>query len=76
MTNFREGKRAFDATLTLTRDEISHASMARTLLRFPVMTARVTSAIYWQALRLMLKRTPFFAHPDKPAVPQPTSGRS
>jgi uncharacterized protein len=77
MKNFREGKRAFDATLTLARDEISHASMMKALLRFPAMTAKVTSAIYWQALRLMLKRTPLFTHPDKQPVPQPTtSGRT
>jgi DUF1365 family protein len=28
------------------------------------MTARVTGAIYWQALRLWLKRIPFYPHPS------------
>ena len=63
MKNFRDGQRAFDATLKLTREEISHRSMAKALMSFPAMTAKVTTAIYWQALRLWLKRTPFFAHP-------------
>jgi len=27
------------------------------------MSAQVSAAIYWQALRLRLKRTPFHAHP-------------
>jgi len=31
------------------------------------MTGKVLAAIYWQALRLWLKRTPFFTHPDKRA---------
>jgi DUF1365 family protein len=30
------------------------------------MTVQVTAAIYWQALRLALKRTPFFSHPGLP----------
>jgi DUF1365 family protein len=27
------------------------------------MTGKVVTLIYWQALRLVLKRTPFFTHP-------------
>jgi DUF1365 family protein len=27
------------------------------------MTGKVIGAIYWQALRLWIKRTPFFEHP-------------
>jgi DUF1365 family protein len=65
MENLREqdGKRAFDATLTLQRQEISSASLSRALLSYPLMTAKVSGAIYWQALRLWLLRTPFFTHP-------------
>jgi uncharacterized protein len=70
MQNRCEGKRAFDATLKLKREEITHASMAKALLQFPAMTAQVTSAIYWQALRLWLKRTPLFTHPEKQVVPR------
>lgn len=73
MRNIRDGERMFDATLRLARQEISHASMAQTLVTFPLMTAKVTGAIYWQALRLILKRTPFFTHPDKQAFSQPTT---
>jgi hypothetical protein len=34
------------------------------LFRYPLMTARVTGLIYFQALRLLLKKTPFFEHPN------------
>jgi DUF1365 family protein len=69
MNNLRGGKRTFDATLTLEREDISGATMARALLNFPVMTAKVTAAIYWQALRLLVKRTPFHTHPSKETDP-------
>lgn len=65
MENLRDGQRAFDATLSLERREISGGALARTLLRFPLMTLRVMAAIHWQALRLWLKRVPFHSHPAK-----------
>jgi uncharacterized protein len=67
MKNINDGQRAFDATLTLAREEISHASLAKALIQFPVMTVKVTSAIYAQALRLWLKRIPVFTHSPKPS---------
>ena len=59
--------RLFDAALELERVPISSASLARNLARYPFMTVRVVAAIYWQALRLRLKRAPFFPHPAKRA---------
>jgi DUF1365 family protein len=63
MENWHEGRKAFDATLTMERAEISSASLAGALTRYPLVTAKVTAGIYWQALRLRLKRTPFYANP-------------
>lgn len=57
----------FDATLSLKRVEITGASLARTLAAFPLMPLKVSAAIYWQALRLWLKRVPFHTHPSKQA---------
>lgn len=62
-------RRVFDATLTLQREEISSASLARVLLKYPLMTVKVSGAIYWQALRLWYRRTPFFTHPKWTPLP-------
>ncbi len=67
MQNLRDGAKLFDATLALTRTEITGASLARVLVTYPWMTARVIFAIHWQALKLWLKRVPFYVHPAKEA---------
>ncbi|MEM8712439.1 MAG: DUF1365 domain-containing protein, partial [Planctomycetota bacterium] len=58
-----DGDRVFNATLDMTRREFSPRELRRCLLRHPWMTGKVLAAIYWQALRLWLKRVPFFSHP-------------
>jgi DUF1365 family protein len=63
MANSEDGQRFFDATMKLKRREISGACLAGVLLRFPLMTVKVITAIYWQALRLWLKRVPVYLHP-------------
>ena len=65
MENARGGRKVFDATLVLTRREISSATLARALLVYPLMTLKVIAAIHWQALKLWLKKTPVYDHPGK-----------
>ena len=66
----------FDATLALRRVPITAGSLARTLLRFPWMTGQVIAAIYWEALRLWLKRTPIFDHPVRSRAARRAASRA
>ena len=63
MTNFKEETKFFEAILTMQRLEINGAALAWVLIRFPAMTLKVLSMIYWQAFRLWLKKIPYYDHP-------------
>jgi DUF1365 family protein len=67
MRSFQGPAQLFDATLRLRAQEITPAALVRTLISYPFMTLRVIAAIHWQALKLVLKRTPFYGHPGTAA---------
>jgi DUF1365 family protein len=56
---------AFEATLALRRRPISRAALGRLLWRYPLLTTRVSTGIYAQALRLRAKGLPVHAHPAR-----------
>jgi DUF1365 family protein len=61
--NRRAGARVFDATLTLSRRELTARSLRRITLRYPAASARVLGLIYAHALALRLAGAPVFKHP-------------
>lgn len=73
----RDAEKIFDATLSLTRRDITGRSLARVLVLYPLMTVKVIVAIHWQALRLWLKGAPVYEHapttssrPDETDIPE------
>ena len=50
-----------------TLEPLTAASTRRALWRHPAMTLGVIARIHWQALRLWIKRAPFFRQPPPPA---------
>ncbi len=60
----RRAGKAFDATLSLRRRELSQRSDGRLLLRYPAISLQVVARIYAQALRLRLKGARWFPHPE------------
>jgi uncharacterized protein len=62
------GESAFDATLALRRREITQASLAGALARYPLLTVRVVASIYGHALRLRLRGARYHPHPERGAA--------
>jgi uncharacterized protein len=63
-----DGEATFDATLSLARREMTPWMLRRALVRYPVLTARMTARIYAQALALKLRGASYFPHPDSGAA--------
>ena len=59
-----QGRVVFDAALAVQARPFDRRNLATALARHPWMTATVVGGIYWQALRLALKRVRFHPHPN------------
>jgi hypothetical protein len=60
----RDGERFFDATLALQRRECSARELRRALVRYPLLTLRLTTRIYAHALRLRMRGAAWHARPE------------
>ena len=61
----RDDQTMFRAGMSLKRRDITDRQLTLTLLNYPVVTAKIIAAIYFEALRLWWKKCPYFPHPQK-----------
>ena len=63
----RDGGRVFDTTLSVTRRDLVSSSLLKTITRHPHVGLWTLTLIHYQAVRLWLKKAPFFPKPEPPA---------
>jgi DUF1365 family protein len=55
-------QRLFDASLILKKQPFNKRNLIKIWLQLPVMTLKVVLGIYWQALKLFMKKIPFIGY--------------
>ncbi|MFO6424424.1 DUF1365 domain-containing protein [Motilimonas sp. KMU-193] len=62
MENHNSAK-LFDASLMLQRLDLTNQNLRNQVIKLPSMTIKTLAGIYWQALKLYLKKVPYIPHP-------------
>ena len=65
LANLRQEQMVFEAGMSLKRRPLDHQNLRRMSVRYPLMTAKIGAAIYFQALKLWWKKCPTYLHPNK-----------
>lgn len=60
-------ERTLTSTLTGKREILSNGRLVWYLLKYPLLSLRILGLIHWHALRLWLKKVPWFAKAARPA---------
>lgn len=55
--------------MALKRHPMTSLSLWQHIAKTPIQTVKVVFGIYWQALRLWLKKVPFYSHPNSAHSP-------
>ena len=63
INNKKNNNTVFHAAMSLERVELNSKSLNNVLIHFPMMTMKITGAIYLQALKLWLKGMKYVPHP-------------
>ncbi len=64
MENHQRGQKVFDVSLSLRNRPLNALQLAKVVVKYPLYSVKVFAGIYFQALKLYLKRVPFVPHPS------------
>lgn len=64
MALFDSGVKQFIATMRAKHSPFTAKNMLQLPIEFPLQTLRIVFRIYWHALRLWMKKVPFYEHPN------------
>lgn len=64
--DYEAGQRTLTSVLSGTRAPLTDARLAWFSLKYPLITLKIISLIHWHALKLYLKRLPWFAKSARP----------
>lgn len=65
MENFDAGRKIFDVSMLMNRKPITKSGLFWMGVKYPVYSLKVFAGIYFQALKLYLKKVPFHRHPKR-----------
>ena len=65
MNLYEDNRSIFNATLKLKGEQLTTKQANQIPFRYPLMCVKVLLAIYWQALKLWLKKIPFHSYPKE-----------
>ncbi len=63
ISSFENQEKALSVGMSLKQKPITSSSLRLALIKYPLISWKVFAGIYWHALRLYLKRVPFYPHP-------------
>ncbi len=76
VTNTHSGQPLFSAELAMKRRPLTRWQLTLATIRTPWIPVKILVAIYFQALRLWMKKCPFYPHPSKRQATAPLRPKS